>query len=82
MGDSNSKHISFSVFYFNMSNKISKISSTPPCLLNFQEFSNLFTYSKSLFIKFPTPLPSRLLQAPFYLAPKNNSLFWLDISAS
>ena len=61
MGDSNSKHISFFVFYFNMSNKISKISSTPPGLLNFQEFSNLFTYSK----------------APFYLAPKNNSLFWL-----
>ena len=66
MGDSNSKHISFFVFYFNMSNKISKISSTRPCLLIYLEFSNLFTYSK----------------APFYLATKNNSLFWLHLSAS
>ena len=37
-GDSNSKHFSFFVFYFNISNKIS---STPPRLLNFQEFSSL-----------------------------------------
>ena len=34
--DSNSKHFSFFVFYFNVSNKIS---STPPQALNFQEFS-------------------------------------------
>ena len=48
-GDSNSKHFSFFAFYLNVSNKIS---STPPRLLNFQEFSN------PPFI--PTPAP-RLL---------------------
>ena len=57
MGDSYSKHISFFVFYFNMSNKISKISSTPPCLLNFQEFSNLFTYSKAPFLREVNTIP-------------------------
>ena len=36
-GNSNSKHFSFFVFYFDVPNKIS---STPPRLLNFQEFSN------------------------------------------
>ena len=35
--DSNSKHFSFFVCYFNLSNKIS---STPAWLLNFQQFSN------------------------------------------
>ena len=45
-GDSNSKHFSFFVFYFNVSNKVS---SNLPRLLNFQEFPN------------PTPLPFRLL---------------------
>ena len=42
-GDSNSKHYSFFVFYFNVSNKIS---SNLPRLLNFQEFPNP-----------PSPLP-------------------------
>ena len=40
-GDSNPKHFSFFVFYFNLSNKIS---SNPPRLLDFQEFSNSPVY--------------------------------------
>ena len=39
MGDSNSKHFSFFVFYFNVSNKIS---STPPRLLLFKNPPRLF----------------------------------------
>ena len=51
MGDSNSKHFSFFVFYFNVSNKIS---STPPRLLLFK--------NPSLFI--PTsPLPPSIRHA-------------------
>ena len=58
-GDSSSKHFSFFVFYFNVSNKIS---STPPRLLNLQEFSNLPAYQ--VLKNFPTP---RLFQSPLLL---------------
>ena len=54
-GDSNSKHFSFFEFYFNVSNKIS---SNPPQLLNFQEFSNL---------------PRGLFQPPVYCILNNST---------
>ena len=53
--DSSSKHLSFFVFYFNISNEISSI---PPRLLNFQEFSNLHCLSPLCllsFEEFPNP---------------------------
>ena len=83
-----SKHFSFFVFYFNVSNKIS---STPPRLLNFQ-FSNP-PPSPSLFI--PTPLllstqeqtnlkmQNFILMFTFFIldlfckfCPKINLVFW------
>ena len=63
-GWSNSKHFSFFVFYFNLSN----ISSTPTRLLNLYEFYN------PPFIKFWRifqPPPPRLFQPPFYYALKS-----------
>ena len=48
--DSNSKQFSFFVFYFNVSNKIS---STPPRILNFQEFP---PSDYKVWKNFPTPL--------------------------
>ena len=65
-GDSNSKHFSFFVFYFNISNKIS---STPPRLLNFQEFSNpsfIPTARLLSFEEFSNPPPPLLLGTQEY----------------
>ena len=72
-GDSNSKHFSFFVFYFNVSNKIS---STPPRPLNFQEFSNPLP---PMFIKFwriyqPSPLAAVYSKPRFYQELKNRLL--------
>ena len=68
--DSNSKHFSIFVFYFIVSNKIS---STPPRLLNFQEFFNSPFIPVPPFIKFwrifqppSSPLPFYSNPLPFY----------------
>ena len=81
-GNSNSKHFSFFVFYFDGSNKISSI---PPRLLNFQEFSNpcLFQPPSLRLLSFEelSNLPApRLFQPPSSTYLLGTQEYLLDLS--